>query len=94
MAGVLIMTLEEAVTDLTKRIMAISPEAVIRVIRNSSNEASIRAYAAAEHEAAIKDATWEQTFKLLCLRLAQAQGVLLVGRGAARSQNKTAPSSV
>jgi hypothetical protein len=65
MAGVLIMTLEEAVTDLTKRIMAISPEAVIRVIRNSSNEASIRAYAAAEHEAAIKDATWEQTFKLL-----------------------------
>lgn len=59
------MTLEEAVTDLTKRILAISPEAVIRVIRTSSNEASIRAYAAAEHEAAIKDATWEQTFKLL-----------------------------
>ncbi len=59
------MTLDEAITDLTNRITAVSPTAVIRVMRGSAEEASIRAYAPAEHEAAIKEATREPTFQLL-----------------------------
>ncbi len=59
------MTLDEAITDLTNRITAVSPTAVIRVMHGSAEEASIRAYAPAEHEAAIKEATRELTFQLL-----------------------------
>lgn len=59
------MTLDEAIDDIKGRIVAISPDAVIRVMRASDEEASIRAYAPAEHENAIKDATREQTFDLL-----------------------------
>ena len=42
------MTLEEAIADLKQRIQAVSPDAVIRVLRVSDEEASIRAYAKAE----------------------------------------------
>jgi hypothetical protein len=59
------MTLDEAITDLKNRVLAVSPDAVIRVMRTSEEEASIRAYAPAEHENAIKDATRDQTFELL-----------------------------
>lgn len=59
------MTLEDAIADLTAKIAAVSPDAVIRVTRASSEEAAIRAYAPAEHEAAIKGATTEQTIKLM-----------------------------
>jgi hypothetical protein len=59
------MTLDEALADIKNRITAVSPEAVIRVIRTSDEEASIRAYAPAEHETAIKDATREHTFEML-----------------------------
>lgn len=59
------MTLDEAITDLKARIVAVSPDAIIRVMRGSNEEATIRAYALAENEAAIKDATREPTFQLL-----------------------------
>lgn len=59
------MTLEEAITDLTAKIAAVSPEAVVRVTRASSEEAAIRAYAPTEQEAAIKAATVEDTIQLL-----------------------------
>jgi hypothetical protein len=59
------MTLDEAIQDLQGRIAAVSPDAVIRVMRTSEEEASIRAYAPAEHETAIKEATRDHTFELL-----------------------------
>jgi hypothetical protein len=59
------MTLDEAIQDLQGRITAVSPDAVIRVMRTSEEEASIRAYAPAEHETAIKEATRDHTFELL-----------------------------
>ncbi len=59
------MTLDEAIADLKQRILSVSPAAVLRVIRASDEEASIRAYAKAGDEAAIKDATREPTFELL-----------------------------
>lgn len=59
------MTLDEAIDDVKQRIVAVSPDAVIRVMRTSDEEASIRAYAPAEHENAIKDATREPTFDML-----------------------------
>jgi hypothetical protein len=59
------MTLEDAIADLTTRIKAASPEAVIRVKRRSDEEASIRVYAPVEHENAIKSATHEITLHLL-----------------------------
>ncbi len=59
------MTLDEAIADLKQRVLEVSPDAVIRIMRTSDEEASIRAYAAAEHEAAIKDATRDYTFQLL-----------------------------
>jgi hypothetical protein len=59
------MTIDEAIADLTERIKGISPNAVIRVQRRSSDEASIRAYTAAEHEDGIKGATRDATLRLL-----------------------------
>ena len=59
------MTVDEAITDLTRRIKKASSEAVIRVKRRSGEEASIRVYAPAEHEEAIKAATQEVTLNLL-----------------------------
>lgn len=59
------MTLDEAISDLRSKITAVYPEAVIRVMRVGSEEARIRAYAPAEHEEAIKDATRDQTIALL-----------------------------
>lgn len=59
------MTLDEAIDDLKSRILAVSPDAVIRVMRSSDEEASIRAYAPADKEAAIKEATRDQTLQLL-----------------------------
>jgi hypothetical protein len=59
------MSLEQAITDVTSRITAISPDAVIRVLRQSAEEATIRAYAAAEFENPIKNATREATLELL-----------------------------
>jgi hypothetical protein len=59
------MTLDEAIADIKNRIIAVSPDAVIRVMRTSDEEASIRAYAPAEHENGIKDATRDPTFEML-----------------------------
>jgi hypothetical protein len=59
------MTLDEAIADIRSRITTVSPDAVIRVMRMSDEEASIRAYAPADHEAAIKDATRDHTFEML-----------------------------
>lgn len=59
------MTLEDAIADIQSRITAVSPNAVIRIMRTSAEEASIRAYAPAADEAAIKDATRDPTFQML-----------------------------
>lgn len=59
------MTIDEAIADLTSRIKEISPSSVIRVQRRSAEEAAIRAYAPAEHETGIKDATRDTTLALL-----------------------------
>ncbi|GAB4445716.1 MAG: hypothetical protein OHK0015_48300 [Chloroflexi bacterium OHK40] len=59
------MTLDEAIGELGRRISAASPSAVIRVTRVSGEEASIRAYAPAGDEAAIKAATQDFTLQLL-----------------------------
>lgn len=59
------MTLEDAIADLTAKIKGISPEAVIRVTRASAEEASIRAYTTPDFETPIKDATRDQTIKLM-----------------------------
>lgn len=59
------MTLDEAIDDLKSRILVVSADAVIRVMRSSDEEASIRAYAPADKETAIKDATRDQTLQLL-----------------------------
>ena len=59
------MTIDDAIADLTSRIKTACPEVVIRTKRRSAEEASIRAYAPADYEAAIKEATQEITLKLL-----------------------------
>jgi hypothetical protein len=59
------MNLEDAIGETSQRISAACPDAVIRVTRVSSEEASIRAYAPASAEAAIKAATQDYTFQLL-----------------------------
>jgi hypothetical protein len=59
------MTLEEAITEISGRVRAASPEAVLRIARASDEEASIRAYAPAGTETAIKEATHDYTIELL-----------------------------
>lgn len=59
------MPIDEAIADLTTRIKGVSPNAVIRVKRRSDEEASMRVYAPADHEGALKEATQEITLSLL-----------------------------
>lgn len=59
------MTLEEAIAEISRRVTAASPEAVLRISRASDEEASIRAYAPAGAETAIKAATQDYTMQLL-----------------------------
>ncbi len=59
------MTLDEAITDISRRVSAACPAAVLRVTYVSDEEASIRVYAPAGDEAAIKVATQEYTMQLL-----------------------------
>ncbi|MFQ3662736.1 MAG: hypothetical protein SNJ69_10120 [Chloroflexaceae bacterium] len=59
------MNLDEAISEITQRIHAAAPDAVIRVTRVSSEEATIRAYARVGEEGAIKEATHEYTLQLL-----------------------------
>lgn len=59
------MTIDQAIAELTNRIKAVCADAVIRVSRVSSEEARIRAYAPAEFENSIKDATRDMTIQLL-----------------------------
>jgi hypothetical protein len=59
------MTLDEAITDLQSRIQGVSPDAVIRVTRISAEEARLRAYAPADHDAAIREATQQPTIDML-----------------------------
>jgi hypothetical protein len=59
------MTLNEAVATLTDRIKSVSPDAVIRIQRRPPDSVSIRAYAPAADESAIKESTQELTLNLL-----------------------------
>jgi len=58
------MSLDQAIADVTKCITDVSPSAVIRVLRQSAEEATVRAYAPAEDETAIKKATRDKTLDL------------------------------
>jgi hypothetical protein len=58
------MSLDQAIEDITGIIKGVSKDVVIRVLRQSEEEASIRAYAPASDEKAIKDSTRERTFEL------------------------------
>lgn len=59
------MTIDDSIADLTERIKTASPDAVVRVQRRSGEDATIRVYARAEDESAIKSATQEITLSLL-----------------------------
>lgn len=59
------MPIEDAIADLTSRIEAASPGAVIRVKKRNAEEATIRVYAPAEHEAQIKESVQAITLSLL-----------------------------
>jgi hypothetical protein len=59
------MTLDEAIAEISRRILAASPEAVVRVTRVSDEEASVRAYAPSADEGQIKQATQDYTLQLL-----------------------------
>jgi hypothetical protein len=58
------MTIDEAISSLTDRIKSVSPDVVIRIQRRADS-ASIRAYAQADHEEPIKDATRDMTLNLM-----------------------------
>ncbi|HEX9371648.1 MAG TPA: hypothetical protein VF897_11615 [Roseiflexaceae bacterium] len=59
------MKIDDAIAELIERIKSVSPDAVVRVKRRSDEEASIRAYAPADHADPIKAATQEMTLSLL-----------------------------
>lgn len=59
------MPIEDAIADLTSRIQAVSPDAVIRVKKRNSEEATIRVYAPADHESGIKEVVQPITLSLL-----------------------------
>ncbi|PDW04680.1 hypothetical protein [Candidatus Viridilinea mediisalina] len=59
------MTVEEAIAEISQRVQAASPTAILRITRISEEEASIRAYAPAGDETAIKAATQDYTIQLL-----------------------------
>lgn len=59
------MTLDEAIEEISRRIRAASPGAVVRVTRASNEEATVRAYAPVAEESAIKEATKDYTLQLL-----------------------------
>jgi hypothetical protein len=59
------MTIDDAITDLTERVKGAYAEAVIRVKKRSADEATIRVYAPADQEEAIKAATQDITLSLL-----------------------------
>jgi hypothetical protein len=59
------MTLEEAISEISQRVSTASAAAVLRITRVSEEEASIRAYAPADDENAIKAATQDFTLQLL-----------------------------
>lgn len=59
------MPIDDAIADLTGRIQAVSPDAVIRVKKRNAEEATIRVYAPAEHETQIKESVQPITLTLL-----------------------------
>jgi hypothetical protein len=59
------MTLDEAIAEISRRVAAASAGSVVRTTRVSAEEATVRAYAPAADEAAIKAATQDFTLQLL-----------------------------
>ena len=59
------MTIDDAIADLTERVIGACATAVIRVKKRSVDEATIRVYAPADQEEAIKAATQDITLSLL-----------------------------
>lgn len=59
------MDINEAIANVQSRISATSPGAVIRTKKRSNEEATIRVYAPASEEEAIRAATQAMTLQLL-----------------------------
>ncbi|MDQ2996119.1 MAG: hypothetical protein M3R61_03545 [Chloroflexota bacterium] len=59
------MTIDDAITDLTERVKGACAESVIRVKKRSADEATMRVYAPADQEEAIKAVTQDITLSLL-----------------------------
>ena len=59
------MSIDDAIADLTERVKGAYGEAVIRVKKRSAEEATMRVYAPADREEAIKTATQDITLSLL-----------------------------
>jgi len=59
------MPIEDAIADLADRIKKISPNAVVKIKKRNAEEASIRVYAPADHETAIKEEVQPITLSLL-----------------------------
>ena len=59
------MTIDEAIADLTQRVLDVAPDAVVRIARRSDTEAAMRVYALADLGPAIRAATSDITLLLL-----------------------------
>ena len=59
------MVIDDAIADLTQRIRAVAPDAVVRTMRRSDTEAAMRVYAPADLADALGAATADLTVALL-----------------------------
>ena len=59
------MLIEDAMQDLTQRVLDVAPDAIVRIARRSDTEAVMRVYAQADREAAIREVTSTITVLLL-----------------------------
>lgn len=59
------MTIDDAIADLAQLVKAAAPDAAIRSTRTADESATIKVYAAAELEDAIKAATTDEVLQLL-----------------------------
>ncbi|MFO3796518.1 MAG: hypothetical protein ACK8QZ_04435 [Anaerolineales bacterium] len=59
------MTIEEAVQEIQKRIQTVSPQAEIKTVIISAEEARLSVYARSSEVQAIKDATFQPVLDLL-----------------------------
>ena len=59
------MPMDDAIADLTQRVLDVAPDAVVRIQRRADTEAVMRVYASADQEAPLREATQDITLSLL-----------------------------